>query len=366
MEFFIESVPDADDVHFKLVENSSVTITGLEIKMKNKVLDELVYLSRGLINKLVAKMLPKVGAAIDEEVNKINAMIANEGEYTFVVPIMGDSLPLNLTMTHAPTTKDNLIELFFNGIFDMPKNSTKKFNFDHDITAYPPRLQHSHSEQFWLHEDTIDSLLDVAGQSMFPIMVNSEDITKQLLQIFYELRHHYGPAVKAHLGISLLPGDDKTIAFDHIKGITVGQRGEVKITIDIICSNATHVNETAVTLEMDLDMSANITMQNLIVYPQVTDISVHNTNKTHDIVGMYAHDFNTLFTQILKKTVYDINLQYQGGWPLANINPMIGMIGGLLKNTTVTPFVTDGWMYAGFEMQADLPTVPGHELEFTY
>jgi len=140
-----------------------VTIAGLEIKMNNKVLDELVYLSRGLINKLVTKMLPKIGVAIDEEVNKVNAMIANEGEYTFVLPLMGNNLPLNMTMTHAPTTKDNLIELFFNGIFDMPKNSTKKFDFDHDITDYPPRLQHAHSEQFWLHEDTIDSLLDVAG-----------------------------------------------------------------------------------------------------------------------------------------------------------------------------------------------------------
>ena len=68
VEFFIESVADSDDVHFKLVENSSVTITGLQIKMKNKILDELVYLSRGLINKVVNRMLPKIGKAIDEEV----------------------------------------------------------------------------------------------------------------------------------------------------------------------------------------------------------------------------------------------------------------------------------------------------------
>jgi len=35
---------------------------------------------------------------------------------------------------------------------------------------------------------------------------------------------------------------------------------------------------------------------------------------------------------------------------------MIGMLGGLLKNTTVSPYITDHWLYAGFEMQADLPT----------
>ena len=140
IEFFIESVAGSDDVHFKLVENTSVTISGLQIKMNNKVLDELVYLSRGLINRVVKGMLPQIGKAVDEEIANINKMIANEGQYTFVLPVFGQNLPLNLTMTHAPTTKNNLIELFFNGIFDMPKNSSKKFNFDNDISAYPPRL----------------------------------------------------------------------------------------------------------------------------------------------------------------------------------------------------------------------------------
>lgn len=291
-------------------------------------------------------------------------MIANEGEYTFVLPVFGQNLPLNMTMTHAPITHDNLIELFFNGIFDMPKGSSKKFDFNNDISDYPPRLQHSHSEQFWLHEDTIDSMLDVAGESIYPIEVNNPDLTKQLLQIFYELRKHYGSAVQAHLGVSLLPGDDKTIGFNQEKGITIGQRGEVKITVDIICSNATVFNETAVSLEMDFDLAANISMQNMVIFPQISDISVHNTNKTYDIVHMYAHDYNALFTQIFKKTAYDINLQYQKGFPLANINPVFGMITGLLKNTTVSPFISDGWLYAGFEMQADLPTEPVHELEF--
>lgn len=46
-------------------------------------------------------------------------MVANEDKYTFVVPIMGKKLPLNLTMTHSPLTEksDNLIELFFDGLF---------------------------------------------------------------------------------------------------------------------------------------------------------------------------------------------------------------------------------------------------------
>jgi len=47
-------------------------------------------------------------------------MVSNEDAYTFVFPMMGKNLPLNLTMTHSPLTEKNsdLIELYFDGIFD--------------------------------------------------------------------------------------------------------------------------------------------------------------------------------------------------------------------------------------------------------
>jgi len=49
------------------------------------------------------------------------------------------------------------------------------------------------------------------------------------------------------------------------------------------------------------------------------------------------------------------------GWALANLNPQFGMIGGLLKNSTMSMEVTDGYMMMGFEMQADLPTAVAPE-----
>jgi len=39
------------------------------------------------------------------------------------------------------------------------------------------------------------------------------------------------------------------------------------------------------------------------------------------------------------------------------------MIGGLLKNTTLTPHVTDGWFYGGFSMQSDYPVTLEEEIE---
>jgi len=31
------------------------------------------------------------------------------------------------------------------------------------------------------------------------------------------------------------------------------------------------------------------------------------------------------------------------------------MISGLLKNSTMSPYIADGWLYSGFDMYADAP-----------
>ena len=133
--------------------------------MNNKVLNELVYLSRSVINKAIVGQLPKIGVMIDKQVHKINKMVANENKTTFEFPLslMGQKLPLNLTMTHSPLTAKNsdLIELYFNGLFDYNKAQTS-VSLPMDITNYPPRIENSHTEQVWIHEETIDSLIMAA------------------------------------------------------------------------------------------------------------------------------------------------------------------------------------------------------------
>lgn len=117
-------------------------------------MNELVYLSGSIINHIIkSNLLPALEKKVDGIVENLNAMVANEKPYDFDVPIEG--LNLNLTMTTAPEIKkgSNLIEVFFDGLFDMPKESAKHFRevYNNDITNYPPRLQHSNSEQFWIH-----------------------------------------------------------------------------------------------------------------------------------------------------------------------------------------------------------------------
>ena len=53
-EFVVDS-KSSDQVHFELVDSTSVTLGGVIINMNNAILDELVYLSRSVINSAVRK-----------------------------------------------------------------------------------------------------------------------------------------------------------------------------------------------------------------------------------------------------------------------------------------------------------------------
>lgn len=91
--------------------------------MSNFFLNLLVRVSRPLIDRAIKNsLIPIIENTITTEILKINKMIANEGPYDFEYPVYGNKLHLNLTMTTAPRIKykKDLIELFFDGQFNLP------------------------------------------------------------------------------------------------------------------------------------------------------------------------------------------------------------------------------------------------------
>jgi len=369
LDFVIEST-SADGVHWTLAEKSVVTLDNVDIEMDSSILNELVHLSSSIINHIIKNdLLPMLEKQVDGIVAKLNAMVANEQPYDFEVPVEG--LNLNLTMTTAPRMKEgsDLIEVFFDGLFDMPKGAAQSFRqaYTGDITNYPPRLAHSNSEQFWIHEDTVDSMLRVAGATIFPLHYSEKTITAEFLSTFREVHAHYGADATIDFQLTLKDeGAAKPITFDRNHGVTFGgHNNDITSVIDVIVSNGTVVNETALTFECNLESYFNFTLKNLIIYPRFDEVSISNTKLTKDIVGLSKeYRFNSLATQILDQSKDIYNQRFFHGWALANWNPQLGMIGGILKNTTMTPYITDEWMFAGFEMQADLPNAVNPTLEF--
>lgn len=98
------------------------------------------------------------------------------------------------------------------------------------------------------------------------------------------------------LGLSLLPNNTEApVSFDKVKGIVIGNNDTIMTKVDVICSNETVQNETAVNFVMNLEVIANLSMKDLIFYPHVDNITVSNTQVKRDLIGMYARDYNNFF-----------------------------------------------------------------------
>mmetsp|Transcript_5416 Transcript_5416/g.9107 ORF Transcript_5416/g.9107 Transcript_5416/m.9107 type:complete len:235 (+) Transcript_5416:455-1159(+) len=202
VDFVVEST-STDQVHWSLVETSKITLDSVSIEMKDSFLNWLVNKTSHVINKVIQDQLPKAEVVIDSKVKEINKMISGEGPYTFSVPLLQNHYPLNLTMTKAPEiAKDsNLININFDGLFDYPQNSTVMTPNVKRSAVYPDRLQHSHSEQFWIHESTINSLLIVAKDAIFPLKVNSANMTEQFKALFPSLVNYFGDDLNVTLSV---------------------------------------------------------------------------------------------------------------------------------------------------------------------
>lgn len=357
LEFTLESTSD-DGVHWGIKENTTVTVGKVDIEMKNGFLNWLVKQSSSIINKIIADQLPKISSLVDVEVEKIDEMLAQEGPYTFDVPILGKTYPLNLTMTTAPKIGEDLIQIYFDGLFHPAENATDEHNFPKEINSeWPMRFEHSHSEQFYIHESMINSLFRLLDDSVFPYTMKSTNLDAAVKAAFPELAKKYGNDVEVSLALTMVPNNTATpIQMKAESGIVLGSLDDVSTTVGILCSNSEVQNEEAVVFGMNMMAQGNLTMDKLIWYPTVDSVIVQNARVKKAHVQLQSQDFNKLFTEMLKDESESFNAKWVKGWSIANLDPSLAMITGLLKNTTMSPYIMDGWMYAGFGMQADLPT----------
>lgn len=201
------------------------------------------------------------------------------------------------------------------------------------------------------------SLFQTVGSNVFPVELFNDAVSTQLMQVFHEIPMHYGNKATVGIKLSMATGEGKPINFDMKNGVQIGSQNDITTTLELICSNATTVNETAVVFSMNLEAFANITMQNFVIWPKINKVFVANTQVSQDNIGMMAHNYNVLFTSILMNAANDMNIKFQKGWPMANIDPAFALIGGLIKNATISPYISENFLYAGFSMQADMPTL---------
>jgi hypothetical protein len=109
-----------------------------------------------------------------------------------------------------------------------------------------------------------------------------------------------------------------------------------------------------VEFEMNAQALLNFQMQDLRFKFSFTDVELRDIKIKRDHIGLSDDHFGNTFEKILNEHASNFNSQYSEGIHVGDIDPRYKMIGGMIKNSTLTPYVKDGWLYGGYSMQTDI------------
>lgn len=90
------------------------------------------------------------------------------------------------------------------------------------------------------------SLFFSVDEEIMPILINDTATTNQLLQLFPEIKEHYGPDLVAELLVILDTKSGDFLTLSKTNGIEIGKTENVILSLILSCSNATTTKELAV------------------------------------------------------------------------------------------------------------------------
>lgn len=155
----VGSMKSNDGITWQLLHKSDLKFESIDISTDNYFYNLLIDYSKDAINFATKICFAYVEVLLDQQVKQLNKLLAQGKELLMAVP---SNLTLNMTTPFAPVLNpsSDLINMFFDGHF-VGSQGLK------DITDIPQRLESAHSQQFWIHESTINSYLHAT--SLFPV-----------------------------------------------------------------------------------------------------------------------------------------------------------------------------------------------------
>lgn len=161
--------------------------------------------------------------------------------------------------------------------------------------------------------------------------------------------------MKLELDVTIEANNTETpLRLEADRGLVIGSTDE---TVEMIflfkASNDTVSAEPALELRMNLEVALNVSFVDFVIWSRFEEILVANTYVTMDNVGMYYHDYDSLFSAVFEATAYNFNQQHINGIDIKNKFPILNFISGLLRNFEISPMVTDEFVYAGFNWISD-------------
>lgn len=135
--------------------------------------------------------------------------------------------------------------------------------------------------------------------------------------------------------------------------------------MDMSVKNETMADrEVCTKFELFGEAIANLTMANIVIYPALNEVEISDVTVVQSEIVLDPKDYDVVFGDYFNMEAANFNEQYAKGWSLTNIDPRFAFLGGLIKNITATPYVSDEWFYGGFSMYADSPIEGIHSTEY--
>lgn len=151
---------------------------------------------------------------------------------------------------------------------------------------------------------------------------------KEFFKTIPELNAYYGVNATGFVKVNMKSGTEKPVKFDMEKGAIIGTGATT--TVELLVSNSTNTNQSALIFSSNIVLESPTYMTKFMFYPSVSKINVANTRLTHNAIGMNTTLLNDKFQEIMQASSLDFNSEYKSGWSIANLDPQLAMLGGLL------------------------------------
>ncbi|TNV80189.1 hypothetical protein FGO68_gene15348 [Halteria grandinella] len=348
------AVPMAENGNkWQIKEVSFIDLTDITIQTTNSGWNALIYTLHGTINSIVKSYLPQVSAGITYLVDGINAKLASPSGFMF--NLFDARFPLNLTTTQAPEAdlSNKTLNLNFDGtFFDTPAGT----NHVKANTNDPARLPKTNSNQVFIHQSMLASLMMVLEQEILPVRLNDTNTTNQILQLFPEIQYHYGESLVSEVYVDLTVQSGGFLTLSQASGMMIGKDEITTLHLQVYAKNSTMpAQEMAVQFDMDLLMVLNSTIQpDWKLYLNIPKLLIANTIVSHDNVGMVSRNYDSLMTAVLRSATNSINVKWRRPFDLVSLDPeTLPFIQNMLLHLQATPFLMDEFYYVGFTFFMD-------------
>lgn len=85
----------------------------------------------------------------------------------------------------------------------------------------------------------LSSLFIAADQEFMPILVKDQGAAAQILQLFPEIKYHYGDSIETEIYFDLSVGSGDFLSVNQYSGIEVGKKDKARAKLIVKCKNST-------------------------------------------------------------------------------------------------------------------------------